>query len=579
MLKTILRLPDREISSGSSGDAAVKSCTLMQCVNSGEELTIGSVCAASMEITLITPKGDFSPDAGTQVTVLKQQGDKTQIPVGVFTLEKPTRPSANTLKLTGYDNITKLDKDLTDWLKELNTAEEWDYTLAQFAEVVCTACGLTFAGGIETNADFKVPRFIRSSVTGRQLMQWIGEICARFCRATPKGEIEFAWYTSSDVTIGPADKRYYFQKGLSYEAYEVAPVDAVQLRLADSDNGGALWPAADSAANPYIISGNPILLANVTEALKTTLDNICGILQKSVYTPCKVSIPACLDIGAGHTVQIVDTYGHEITAYVMTKTAKGQKDTLECTGSRKRDSTAAFNSATSAAERAAATYYDNMPWEQAFNKFTDNGKLQGIYAQDGRWFVNAEAVQIVNLTITGGIEVKDANGNGLLVAGGNAVQIAGWNADSNSLYSGNSFAQANSFFCTGSSVAFTIGDFGSIGSLVLKAGSNFGVTTDGTLYAKNAHIAGTIDAATGSIGKWNIGYQVVSYGTTEGTKTYEGNAIYSKQYDGETGVENTVILFPEIVCVQRRADSGTDVSEVIVTWREIADAAYAYAHS
>lgn len=35
--------------------------------------------------------------------------------------------------------------------------------------------------------------------------------------------------------------------------------------------------------------------------------------------------------------------------------------------------------------------------EDVFNKLTDNGRLQGIYEQDGKWYINAELVEIIKL--------------------------------------------------------------------------------------------------------------------------------------------------------------------------------------
>lgn len=404
MLKTIIRLPDgTELSSGSNAINAIQNVTLTECVNSGEDLTIGSTCANAIEITLFTPGGVLDIPAGTRVAVLKQDGDNEPVPVGVFNLEKPTRPTANTMKLTGYDRVTELDKDLADWL---NGLKGWPYTLTTFAGMVCSVCGLDFNVTAVPNADFQVQQFTRSSVTGRQLMQWLGEICCRFCRADAQGYIEFAWYTPSGKMITPTGDLYYLQNGLTYETYTTAKVEAVQIRLANSEDG-ALWPATADGANSYIITDNAILNARITEDLLPHLQVIQGELATVEYTPCKVSVPANLDIRAGNTVNIVDKNGVEITAYVMTKTQKGQQDTLECTGNSRRDTPAAINgqqksaaaaaSVVAASTAAAQNAFAGMTQEQLFNKLTDNGKLQGIYVQDGKWYINAELVKIVQL--------------------------------------------------------------------------------------------------------------------------------------------------------------------------------------
>ena len=134
MLKTIIKLPDgTQISSGKIMDTAIQSCTITECVNSGEELTLGSACAASLEVTLLVNGDDLDVTAGEEVTVYKQDGNKAPTQVGVFILEKPTRAAANSIKFTGYDRVSKLDKDLTAWLKNLTG---WPYTLNSFAGMV-----------------------------------------------------------------------------------------------------------------------------------------------------------------------------------------------------------------------------------------------------------------------------------------------------------------------------------------------------------------------------------------------------------------------------------------------------------
>lgn len=317
MSKNLVILPDgTEISSGVGQTNNIRNTKLTACVNCGEELTLGSAFANILELTLQTPGAGVSLTAGDEVMLYKVDDSGNRIRRGVFVLEKPTHPTANTMKLTGYDRVVKLDVDLTEWLKSLDS---WPYTLQAFAGMVCEACGLTFRETDVTNGDFLVYQFTPASVTGRQIMKWLGEICCSFCRANADGEIEFGWYTDSGVSITSSGSVRYVAGSLSYEEYVVAPVDTVQLRLADS-NFGALWPSANDGANSYIISDNAILFARVTEDLEPALENIRKVLAEFSYTPCKVSIPATLDVGAGSTVQITDRNGKTITACVIDHT-------------------------------------------------------------------------------------------------------------------------------------------------------------------------------------------------------------------------------------------------------------------
>lgn len=391
MLKTIIKLPDgTELSSGANHQNAIQRVTLTECVNSGENLILGSTCANALEATLFTPRGGLSLQAGTEVTVYKDDGN-TKTKVGVFVLDKPTRPTANTFSVTGYDRVSKLDKDLTAWLSGL---AGWPYSLNAFAIEVCKACGVPFKETDVPNKDFQIQKFTRTAVTGRQLMRWLGEICCSFCRADREGYIEFAWYSNREIEITPTGDRYYFQNGLTFENYEVAKVDAVQLRLADSENG-ALWPAAAEGANSYIVTGNPILNARITEELLPYLQVIQNRLSGAIYTPCKVEIPASMDVAAGDIIKITDKNGKSFNTWIMTKTQSGQKDTLESTGSVRRDSTAAVNNKSQ--QDAAKQVLDNQTWQEMFNKWTDGGRIQGVFAEDGVWVINAAAAVIRNL--------------------------------------------------------------------------------------------------------------------------------------------------------------------------------------
>ena len=402
-MKNIIALPDgTRISSGADAQRSIKSCTVTDCTNNATELTLGSACCSCLEAQVLTKGGKLGLSTGDLIRLYKVDGRGEEVKVGTFRLEAPSKKSDNVYKITAYDRIADLDKDLSSWLKSLTG---WPYQLSVFAGMVCEACGLRYLTSDILNATFPVQEFYKSGVTGRQLMQWIGEIAGRFCRATADGDIIFGWYTSSGVTIKPTGERYYFGGALTYDDYEVAPIDAVKLMLADGE-GGALWPSG-AAENPYVIAGNAILLARVTEALKPYLKNVQDLLAAlPAYKPCKVSLPAGMDIRAGQTVQVVDKHGNAFTTLVMTKTQAGQRDTLECTGSPRRDSSSAVNNKSAAqlgaeqeaySQNAAKQAVDNQSWESLFNKWTNGGNIQGIFAQDGVWIFNAAVGKISNL--------------------------------------------------------------------------------------------------------------------------------------------------------------------------------------
>lgn len=341
MLRNLIVLPDgTEIFSGVVGDNAIKSVQITHCVNSQTELTIGSVCTSMLDASVISPYGGLSIEAGAEVTAYKVDDSGTRHLVGLYTLEKPTRPSANTYKIVAYDRISRLDKDLSQWLANLNV---WPIPLLEFAQMVCAECGLTLINDTIPNADYQIQQFSGDGITGRKLMQWCGEACARFLRATPDGDVEFAWYTDTATKITPSGSNggiYYMGGSLSYEDYEVVPIEKVQIR-STADDIGVMYPDIEGEANTYMITGNYLLTASTTDDLLPVAETIHREIRNFVYRPCKVSIPASLGVTAGDIITITDINGITFRTIVMQKTQKGQKDTLECTGSHRRDSSTA----------------------------------------------------------------------------------------------------------------------------------------------------------------------------------------------------------------------------------------------
>lgn len=345
MLKTRVILPDgRILSSGAREEMAIQSAKLTQCVNSREELTLGSVCASMLEMTVLDPDEALGLSAGEEITVSKVGDDGTSYPVGIFLTEKPVRVSANCVKVTAYDRVSLLDKDLTSWLAAL---DGWPYTLLEFAKMVGEACGVTLTNDAIPNGEYPVQAFSGQGITGRQLIQWVGEIAGRFCRATTEGNLEFAWYAPKDLVLSPSGERYYYLGGLSLADYQVAEIEKVHIRLTDSDVG-EVYPPDLEQGNTYAITGNYLLTADSTEVLQTVAQNIFEQLQGVSYTPCKIVAPADT-AQAGDIIKVLDKRGVSHSVYVMSKVQTGQTETLECTGSSRRDSSTTVNEAKYAA--------------------------------------------------------------------------------------------------------------------------------------------------------------------------------------------------------------------------------------
>lgn len=332
MLKNLLVLPDgTEIFSGTGTVNAVCSVKLTQRVNDGPELTLGSVCAGVLEVTLFTPGGALEIPISTELTLYKVDDAGIRTRVGLFTVEKATRLSANRYRLTAYDRVRRLDRVLED-------LSPWPGTLYAFAQQVCQACELTLANESIPNGDLPVEKFAVAGFTGRQLMQWVGQASGRFCRAREDGMVELAFYAPKDVRITPDGEAYAFCDSLIWEDYQVAPIDAVHIRANTKDLG----VTCGGGSNGYVITGNPLLSGGSQEQTQEAARVLYEVLRGVTYTPCRLSVLATTEIQAGDILQVTDRNGRDFSIYVMHRVQQGQKDTLECTGSPRRDSPSAM---------------------------------------------------------------------------------------------------------------------------------------------------------------------------------------------------------------------------------------------
>lgn len=334
MDKHTLLLPDGSTLSSGSYGSAIGSVKLTRTVNSGNELTPGSVCAAFAEIELLDTGGVCPLQTGEEFTLFC--GD-TQ--VGIFTVEDITRSGISRFSITAYDRVARLDRNLDKWLEGLTG---WPYPLEEFTRMVCQECGVEAELTDLPNGVFPVRKFTVTEVTGRHLLGWAAQIMGLFCRAKPDGTLEFSWYTPAQKTIAPQTGENavgFFAGSLKCSDYAVAPVDKVQIRSTDTDIG-LIYPG-EGGENCYIVNANPYLHGG--EESLPVAEHLYTRLWEMTYTPGSVTVPAGY-FHPGQQVQVTDSSGKSLLLLVMTAVQEGQRETLSCTGSPSRESITAVNS-------------------------------------------------------------------------------------------------------------------------------------------------------------------------------------------------------------------------------------------
>lgn len=92
--------------------------------------------------------------------------------------------------------------------------------------------------------------------------------------------------------------------------------------------------------------------------------------------------------------------------------------------------------------------------------------------------------------------------NGTIIS--NSGTIGGFKIGTNDLSNGTWGTDKSVLMCTGTDTAKSVGGSSAINGWCFTAGSKFGVTTNGDLYASNANISGTITSEKGKIGSFNL---------------------------------------------------------------------------
>lgn len=366
-----LKYGNIEISSGSDAVNSIKSVSLTQSANNGNDLKLGSVCAAMMEVAVLTPNNELVIPAGAEVELYRDG-----IMVGTFIIDKPNRKTPGITKYTGYDRVTRLDKDLSSWLKAL---DGWPYTLVDFSAMVAAECGVEIDHTMMVNPDHPIAQFSLEAVTGRQMIGWCAEIAGCFVIASPEGKIFYKRYAVSDVTVAPTGELFYYRNGLTYEDYTVARVDAVQAVIA-----GAVY--GTDGDNVYRLTDNPYF-HTIDEYTQTRLNIIRAQIPRE-YTPLKLSMPYTDELQLGDGFYVKTRNGTLLYSLVMVKTVKGGTMTIECTGSERRDNSETINNPTFS--EGINNAMNNQSAEAVFRRLTNNGQVQGLYRENGQIYINVE---------------------------------------------------------------------------------------------------------------------------------------------------------------------------------------------
>lgn len=413
-------------------------------VNSdSDNITPGAVCSNAIDISFWVRSDDTLKIAqGTELTYYKiDDYTAVETKIGVFTCEKPEKDGSNKYKVTAYDNVTKLDIDVSSWLNTLT----FPISISSFATQLAAKCGLEFANSAPINGDYSVQAFTATNVTGRELMKMVAQATGCFIRAASDGKLEYAWYvTNSKLSIAPngspngfyfktakdkedkilhdrqvvrlrtadivSGRTPYFSGQLAFSDFTVTAIDKVQVKQSD-DDVGVIYPDDATGTNALVVSGNKLLVTDSDATLRPYVKNLYDRLNNMVYVPCSnIQTPETIDIRAGDIVTVTDGK-REFVTWITSVKHSGNKCTFESVGSIVRNTTTAVNNAKYSAKHRVAEIQTS---------------LDGISAKLGEYSTKSETESAISIAIDKiqlGITEKNTGDN--LLDGGNWVVVNG----------------------------------------------------------------------------------------------------------------------------------------------------------
>ena len=381
-------------SDGSIIDSSVIiSCEYTEEVNCSTNLSYGDATSSELSVEIRSTEAIQPGEVLTYYMI--EDGVETLI--GTFIAEKPTVASRSSIRFSAYDNLSKTEKQFSEWLRDNQSL--FPMTVRDLVTLVCSYCGVTYAGGEFPNQSVAVNAFYADGITCRQILSWVGAMAGRFVRANTAGEIVFSNYiekSASSITYRSgqnnpvnivvtendgnvaitsdsmvvSDDGYgnvvvviegvdvidengnislskgvsvpYMEGSLSYETYSTDKIDRVQIKHSD-DDVGVIYPA-DATGNTYSVSGNMLLGACSSEDVEGVASVLYEQLKSVSYVPFTVTIPRTTAIRAGDIIMVQDIKGNTFISPVMKMRLSPSGVVISSTGDKSYGSSTAVAS-------------------------------------------------------------------------------------------------------------------------------------------------------------------------------------------------------------------------------------------
>lgn len=294
---------------------------------------LGSAIAKQLDLKINNIDGEYSKHkfSGAKITArvgLEISGKTEWLKKGVFYAD-PGKTAGDTISVTAVDGMTKFDVSYS------KSGLSYPATLGNIVRDACSVCGITMSPEIASfeKSDFVVTnRPVDSSLTFRNILQFVGEIACLNFKMNADDQLTASWYDTnlleSEMTEG-AIKIEYYSGTIETDDVVITGVKVTEESVSDSDTEekneteyiyGSTGYVLEIKENKLIQEGNG---ASVAEYVGRKVNGL-------TFRPLSIHVQGDPSVEAGDIAVITDRKGNKYKTILtgVIYTAKAQQDLI-----------------------------------------------------------------------------------------------------------------------------------------------------------------------------------------------------------------------------------------------------------
>lgn len=294
---------------------------------------LGSAIAKQLDLKINNIDGEYSKHkfSGAKITArvgLEISGKTEWLKKGVFYAD-PGKTAGDTISVTAVDGMTKFDVSYS------KSGLSYPATLGNIVRDACSVCGITMSPEIASfeKSDFVVTnRPVDSSLTFRNILQFVGEIACLNFKMNADDRLTASWYDTNlleSETAEAAIKVEHYSGTIETDDVVITGVKVTEESVSDSDTEekneteyiyGSTGYVLEIKENKLIQEGNG---ASVAEYAGRKVNGIA-------FRPVSIHTQGDPSIEAGDIAVITDRKGNKYKTILtgVIYTAKAQQDLI-----------------------------------------------------------------------------------------------------------------------------------------------------------------------------------------------------------------------------------------------------------